>query len=335
MKGFVFGLLIFGFTILFSEFLFRISGKYLTYSEKTNSVYISPYAEESRSEHIFRYNPEININLHNKEFKFQRKINELGFTDHRKPEEFLNRFSILALGDSYTVGLGSSYQESWPYMMEKLLNKTEDEYRVYNSGISGNDPFFEFQNLKFLFPKIQPRIVIMLVNRSDFSDVILRGGMERFQKDGSVIYQKEAPWWEPLYKWSHLVRAFFHSPLADIWSPSLFEEGTPGILAALDSCDNYTRKHMGIFLPAYLPIPVNGKVVITPEEKILLDSMRAKYGMLFLDLTDSVRLHADHKYFWKLDSHCTSAGYEVIARSLHTHLMTNVIHQSNSSGSKE
>ena len=325
MKKVIFILSAAGIIILFAETALRMSGKYRTYSERINSIYVSPYAEESRNEYLFRYNPGTTVHQKGKEFLFQRRVNAIGFTEHRTPEIFLHGFSILALGDSYTEGMGAEYQESWPRRLEALLNTGDENYRVYNSGISGNDPFFEFQNLKFLFPKIQPRIVIILLNRSDFSDVVIRGGMERFQRDGSVRYQRKAPWWEPFYKWSHTARAVFHFPIFNIKGNNIFKEGTPGILGALDSCRTYTEEHHAILLPVYLPIPVKGKVVISPDEKIYLDSMKSRYGLLFLDLTSTIRAHADSRFFWELDSHCTNLGYDVIAQAILEHLQRNVL----------
>lgn len=52
--------------------------------------------------------------------KISYKFNDLGFRDINH-ESLDNKF--FAIGDSFTVGLGQPYQETWPVVLETLLNE--------------------------------------------------------------------------------------------------------------------------------------------------------------------------------------------------------------------
>ena len=56
--------------------------------------------------------------------------------DHKDP----NKFRIVTIGDSFTYGHQNIYQESYPYILEKILNnKNKKEVEVVNLGASGRN----------------------------------------------------------------------------------------------------------------------------------------------------------------------------------------------------
>jgi lysophospholipase L1-like esterase len=113
---------------------------------------------------------------------------------------------IITMGDSFTEGDGAPEKENFPSYFEKSLNEGGNQWQVYNAGVCGSDPFY---NLQFFNTVILPRYeydaVLLLVNNSDMSDYIYRGGMERF-KDDSTTHFRQAPWFEPFYHYSHFAR---------------------------------------------------------------------------------------------------------------------------------
>jgi lysophospholipase L1-like esterase len=60
-----------------------------------------------------------------------------------------------------------------------------------NAGICGSDPCYDFMQLKDHLLAYQPDMIIQMISTNDAStDLQLRGGLERFQADGTVKYRK-------------------------------------------------------------------------------------------------------------------------------------------------
>lgn len=118
----------------------------------------------------------------------------------------------MALGDSFTEGRGVNQQSSWPFVLERSLNQTEgsNNFNVINGGISGSDPVFELQILKTMLLKYGLNLVIVSVNQSDIDDLIVRGGLTRYDKEG-VLHYNPGPWWEGFYANSFVVRLLVHN----------------------------------------------------------------------------------------------------------------------------
>jgi lysophospholipase L1-like esterase len=136
-----------------------------------------------------------------------------------KPDKAEREYRIIALGDSFTEGVGTSYESTWVKVMEGLLAK-ELPGRVVttlNAGISGSDIFFEYILLKEKLVAYAPDVVLVAVNKTDVTDVALRGGMERFQPDGTYRSPWQPPWWEWLYGISFVTRLVVHNGFGYDW----------------------------------------------------------------------------------------------------------------------
>ena len=57
-------------------------------------------------------------------------------------------------------------------------------------GVSGSDPWYAYTQLRYQLLPLHPTHVIMAVNGTDITDIIFRGGMERFHADGTTHYRK-------------------------------------------------------------------------------------------------------------------------------------------------
>jgi len=120
-----------------------------------------------------------------------------------------NQKVVLTLGDSFNEGAGAPCDSTYPVLLEKQLQARDTSWAVINGGVSGNDPFFDWQMLKKLHAAFAITDVVFLINSTDINDVQMRGGMERFLPSGELNYT-DGPWWEPIYAISFVSRLFFH-----------------------------------------------------------------------------------------------------------------------------
>ena len=88
---------------------------------------------------------------------------------------------------------------TWPRELERALNLcSRDSYTVYNAGVAGCDPVYNYHFLRGKLWDVNWKAVIFCVNGTDVSEVMIRGGMERFKPDSKVEYTRPLVW-EPLY----------------------------------------------------------------------------------------------------------------------------------------
>ncbi len=111
--------------------------------------------------------------------------NDINFDDN-------NSFYALAVGDSYTEGMGVAINDTWPEILSKITNK-----KIYNAGVQGYAPIQYKGSLDFLKNKIDFEAVIIghLVGNSDRNENFRKkkvikgtGGIEWIRANkGSVI----------------------------------------------------------------------------------------------------------------------------------------------------
>jgi len=119
---------------------------------------------------------------------FQYKINQHGF---RTTELHKNAHSVVALGCSFTVGIGLPIEDAWPSILAEKLNKT-----VYNLGVGGASLDTVFRIADHWLPKIQPSAVILLAPP-----------IHRFE----VYHNQKADVYTPIDNHRDLVKQWFSS----------------------------------------------------------------------------------------------------------------------------
>lgn len=126
--------LLFFFILFFSlEIMIRCLGKYKTYTEKVGKDFHTYYGESLDSPY-FTWPSNHSFVESNVFFEFNYKTNSLGF----RGAEFdtsNSKFRILCLGDSFTEGVGATYENSWPIQLESILsgNCSKSNIKVYNA----------------------------------------------------------------------------------------------------------------------------------------------------------------------------------------------------------
>lgn len=264
-----------------------------------------------------------------KEFTIERKYNSLGFADKEWEVLKNNKIRILCLGDSFTEGDGVASDSSYVSIFRNHLNQKYPNIEVMNAGNFGSDPFFNFKAYQNLLQKYQPDIIIQEYTYLDlYSDIITRGGNERFANDFSVQY-RPAPKWEKLYAYSYVFRIFAHT-LGGYNTQLLKKEKMLNYIKqdkikTIELFKNYkklTSSNQSDLIVFTFPIHDQ---FINHENNYFFQEMDIqfkKFGLEFYNLQpcyeDEIkRSHLKSQdYYWELDNHHNAKGYEMMAKCL-------------------
>ncbi|MCW5906472.1 MAG: hypothetical protein KIS94_01315 [Chitinophagales bacterium] len=211
-------------SLLLSELLLKyVYRQDLNYKERNGGVlYISSYQrykfeniarqfiKKETNLQLYRHQPGTVLQRNKTEYAYAANINSLGFRG-KEPQPCDSCVTVLALGDSFTEGVGSPDDSTWVTLLEEMYagDSVRNNVRLINAGVSGSDLFYEYKILEHLFHAFQPQAVILSVNASDIDDYIVRGGFERFNNPQTVVYRK-GPWWEYIYSFSFIFRRIVH-----------------------------------------------------------------------------------------------------------------------------
>lgn len=183
------------------------TSSYNSYVERTGrGSYISPYDLNCRSWY-FRHGINVTENIPQNEFSYTYQSNELGIFAKKLEQIDPSKYKILCLGDSFTEGVGASQDSCWPALLQLKLDQSyPDSFEVINAGIGGSDIYFEWKLYEGILSIYEPDEIIFALNTSDITDIMVRGGDQRFLPDSSVQYNK-APFIEQIYKTNYISRA--------------------------------------------------------------------------------------------------------------------------------
>jgi lysophospholipase L1-like esterase len=317
------------FTLAVLEAFLELSGTYKNHMEKVAYSYDSPYTPQDKSYYHVWPNSKFHT-LKRPEFTYPRPTNSLGFPDiewrvAKKPGEK----RILAQGDSFTEGDGAPYDSTYVSLLKQKLNKVSGNFYVMNAGVCGSDPFNNYINFRDLLGAYKPDIIIQALATNDLTDIIFRGGMERFQKDGTQKFTA-APWWEPIYALSYISRIFFTRAGYSI----LLRKGE----LSSDEAALVNYKVIGLF-KTYADLcrerNIRLVVVLRPDNNEIvqkgyyydfapiLTALKANRQIQVIDLLPAYQAcftgtHTDgNDYYWKQDGHHNSRGYAMMAQCIY------------------
>ncbi len=275
----------------------------------------------------------------NNEFKYYREKNNKGLSEINIPPKEKGEIRILCLGDSFTEGAGTSYDSSWVKQVEVLLHEScnGNHITLINAGLSGSDPFFEYQLLKNNLLDYQPDWVIMNVNSSDIFDYLARGGMERFRKDGSIHY-KNAPWWYQAYKYSYIIRHFAHDVLHLTKMLNTKEEerhltakAIRDINAVGHSMDRLADEMGFRFVMTLQPLhyEIEANQYTFNNFTAITSNLRHTYNLMPCLKESTKQLDKPNDYFWPIDKHFDSKGYQLMGDCIFEYLDSILVSQPN------
>jgi lysophospholipase L1-like esterase len=296
---------------------------YHTYLEKIGFGYRSAYQADNRG-WFYTYPPNIVLERKQTEFSFTFFANSLGIFAKEPKEINQKKYKILCLGDSFTEGVGAEQNESWPAILQQKLNiEYPDSFEVINAGIGGSDVFYMWKLYEDILTIYNPDHIIMFIGHSDLSDILVRGGDERFQQDGTIKYRK-APWFEPFFASSYIMRLFVLDIMKYDFSLlnqddfyQLNQQSCSLIKSKLESIQNSVKDKNIKFSPIIHPLPCEWE-----RKKYKLDCFEdlvksQKYnGLNLITAADSLNFEIPSNfrpYYWPIDGHYTAKGYELIA----------------------
>lgn len=335
-KAWTFRIVILLLTLALLETVLRIFGVNATYLERVGKEYNS-YWGKKMDTWYWTLSPDITFTEKNIDFTYPVTTNSFGHREKEPEEIFADTTKrIITLGDSFTEGVGVVYDSAFPRHLQRILNEHNIPAAVYNAGSSGSDPLFYYTMLRDkLAAPCQPHIILIVINSSDYYDLMFRGGFERFQSDSTTVF-KAAPWYEPVYRYSYIFRFLVHSAFGfidgDIFiTPKQFNERCHELndvfVAVADSFQNLKQLQDGKII--FIVHPVHDEVVYKKfhlnlfarsAEEELVDRLRKKgyYAISLWNALDSI-LHSDNRllYGFEHDGHYSSAGYRLMAEAIY------------------
>lgn len=305
-------------------------GTYATYLESNDGGPYRSLRRDTAGSRIHAFTPHSDRRL-TREYRYFRRVNSLGLCEREintpKPAD---EHRILALGDSFTEGVGAPYEATWVRVMEKELARLVPDRTVtaINAGIAGSDPFFEYVLLSDRLLSLKPDLVIVALNNSDVDEVILRGGMERFRRDGSVE-PLTTPTWEWLYGISYLTRHFVHDILHYnrflIKQDSMSAREARAIVQLREAISALSKlgREWG-FAAVVVVHPTVTEVTNGHYAKLapLVHQLHGVKDLHFLDLLEHYRVHEimtranAAEFYWKQDRHHNPKGYAVMGKAI-------------------
>jgi lysophospholipase L1-like esterase len=321
--------------ILALEVSLRGLGKYSNYHEQNgNRNYASIYKNFT---HSWFYLHEANgeIKWAKKEFVHVRKTSSLGLSEKQlngKEKKEPLEYRVIALGDSFTEGVGTAYESTWVKVVDKELSAHLPEKKVtaINAGISGSDVYFEYVLLREKLLAFDPDVVIVAINNSDVPDIIIRGGAERFQSNGSLRIRRNGPNWEWVYGISYVFRHIMHDIFEYNWLLMTADDAAAEERKAVEKIrlciGDFTKlageRHFRIlfvFVPHEYEIKADRYSGFFQD--LVTDLERAKSENV-IDLLDYYRVNKiitkvnSGEFFWSTDLHPNTKGYEAMGNAI-------------------
>jgi lysophospholipase L1-like esterase len=278
------------------------------------------------------------------EFDFRYQHNRLGFRgpeiSREKPP---NVFRIVALGDSFTYGLGVDYENTFAHRLELLFNAREGNHlhiEVINAGIPRFYPEAERRLLEHYVLNLAPNLVLVIFVPNDVIDTHDGNDAVGVSECGYLITRDAVRtiaalplpmrW---LFRQSHLtrwllarvVKARRGEKRRHVWSDVYVENGfhEPAwreVERQYAAMVTLAHEHGTLIAFAHLPQrePLN-ETAVYPGTR--LARFCTERGVPFIDLLVAMRTtQRERVLYWPRDGHPNAEGTRVIAGELFARL---------------
>lgn len=147
-------------------FLFYLFGLFLL-SLALDQFLISQFSVKQYNDGLI-FKPFTRVQFQTIEYQYQVYVNQFGFRDVSKLRKLpYAPIRIMTIGDSFTYGWGVEIDQSWPKILEKLLNEQGLKVEVDNLGKPGAGPKEYAEIAEKAIPVLKPDLVIVGMLQGD------------------------------------------------------------------------------------------------------------------------------------------------------------------------
>jgi len=284
-----------------------------------------------------------------REFKIHHQHNSQGFrdVDHEftKPA---NTFRIVALGDSFTYGVGAPFEKTFLSVLEKKLNLEDREQKIeiINLGVPRYWTEPERLVLEHIGAKYKPDYVLLTFIANDVVNTYL--GFHGIKVSQGYLISREAERFGEFGMWlylhSHAARILFSNlsqlTLEDSEAPFYPRGYSNAVMKANDVHEPDWQKVESEFLKisaiteklgarlgiVYIPEkPAHWGFASYPSER--LKKWSREHNADFFDTRLALRSEYkdNNNIYWKYDSHLRPKGYKIVAETIFSQLKDQLI----------
>ena len=329
-------------TLITAEVYLRHKGIYDTFPESIGKRYTTYYNDVFPTWYFIN-KPDRDYIPENSDFHYRYHTNALGLREKNFSKEKKDSFiRIFVTGDSFAEGQGAPYDSTWVHLLSRYLAKDGINAEVLNTGVAGSDPVYNYVFHRDILKGYKSDYVVVCINYSDFTDYLLRGGLERFHADGTTHYRK-GPWYEPFYHYSYFARGIIEHvgefPFRGIYaSENDFITSTDSAKvcysAVIDSFVNIAQESKAKIIVVMFSTPIgirNDNNVNRKFRQCFMDIQQqlAKKNIACINIWDDLKNSLKNKdylrYSYPNDPHFNPYGYNVMAQVIEHKLIENNI----------
>lgn len=311
--------------LLLLEIILLISGYNSTSAEtRSKYYYASKYSPSGKDWfHLWSFDHDLKTD----EFCFHRTLNaeRLSDVDHSIKKKH-NVYRIIGVGDSFTEGDGTDVDSTWLKFLDRNLTKypLKKQIEYINAGVCGSDPFFGYILLKEKLLKYKPDLVVLSINSSDIEDISIRGGMERFQNNGTLKYNSPQAF-EPLFAICRISRlgytAIGYNEVLIKYDERNKNYCKEKIIEAIEKFKELGLNNNFDFIVIFNPLK-NDFYTKSMELSYVMNEVRTFKNINSFDMLayymniEKIDSTNCSKYYWVNDGHHNAKGYEAFARGV-------------------
>lgn len=276
------------------------------------------------------------------EFDFDYRHNSFGFRDVEhtieKPEGV---FRILALGDSFTYGVGASFENTYLYRLEKMLNERSGNHpkvEIIKGGIPSYYPEPERLLLQYYGLRYKPDLIIVGFLPNDVGDTYmgrdwLTVGTDSYLKTrfgeslgefGTWLYINSHAARIVLLKIAYLKTVRERMPQwPEIYRGAGFHEGEwRKVEGEFERMNEIARGVGAGIVLVHIPQKMSYMTDVADYPARRLSAWGEGHEVAFIDVLPAMRKASERRItYWEKDGHCAPDGYRVIAETIYSGLL--------------
>lgn len=242
------------------------------------------------------------------------QTNSLGIRSYREYDipKPANVIRILVLGDSITLGWGVSYNDTYPKVLESLLNNGSRKIEVINTGVGNYNTVSELLALK-KFMDLDPDMIILGFYIND---------LEKLDTPSKIGYVIKSNSYTYAFLYDKVVNTYYNvfNDYKNFYS-ELYKEGplkdtaNSALIEMIEIANNKSIPFVLVNIPELHNLESNE----FPEvQEFLQDIVKEHPEVVYIDLFDSFKGEEPTTLWVSLeDSHPNAKGHKIIAQEIY------------------